>query len=386
MELHPDHYIDYVPSSMFTGAFNEIILARIASGDPPDLILHYSSPVAYAARGACIELDELMDAHPVANKDAFYAGPLSTCNWNGKQWGITVNASEACMYADVDMMEERGLSVSREDFPTTWDDLKELSAEFSAWEGNTLQLAGATPWFADWAWPSMVACNGAQFFDGATNQYNIADERVAEMLEYWLNWIDEQYQGDYGLLSEQHDSWSTYPDSAFALDLQALAIDGLWSLTHVPTEKNYEIYKMPIGPSGTQSKTSVWPNFMFIPTGADNIPEAFEVIAYYSTEGMISWFDRWSDFPTWKDFPRNVAPADLIAMVGEEKAYEWVGFGLDYLGEAVEQWNSPVEDFAVDQIYRAFDQALRKVTPPMQALEEAQELCQEKLQETLETA
>jgi len=384
--LHPDQYIKYVPSSMFTGAFNEVLLARIASGDPPDLVLHWSSPIAIAARGACMELDDLMAAHPVANKDAFYAGPLSTCNWLGKQWGLTVNASECCTYADTDMMEERGISTKREDFPTTWDGLKELSAKFVKWDGDTMKLAGATPWFANWAWPSLVECNGAKFYDGTTNKYSINDERIAEMLEYWLNWIDEQYKGDYDLLKQQSADWGTYPESAFALNLQALPTDGLWSLTHIPYEKHYEIYKMPVGPSGTESRTSVWPNFMFIPVGSKHVQEAFEVIAYYCTEGMIAWFDRWSDFPAWKDFPKEHAPAELIARVGKEKALELTAFGLDYIGAAVEQWNSPVDDFAIDQINRAFDQVLHKATEPMEALEEAHKLSQAKLDEVMESA
>jgi ABC-type glycerol-3-phosphate transport system substrate-binding protein len=325
-----------------------------------------------------------MEAHPVANRDAFYEGPLSTCNWSGKQWGLTVNASECCIWADTDMMEERGISTAREDFPTTWDGLRELSAKFSSWTDDTMDLAGATPWFADWAWPSMAESNGAKFFDGESNRYHIDDERVADMLDYWLSWIDEQYKGDYDLLSQQAEGWDMWEGSAVDLDLQALSADGLWTLTWVPAETNYEIYKMPIGPGGTESKTSVWPNFMFIPEGAPHIQEAFELIAYYCTEGMIAWFDRWSDFPSWRDFPKNRAPAELIARVGEEKAFEMVAFGLDYLESVVEQWNSPVDDFFIDQIYRAFDQTLRKEAQPMEALAEAQELCQAKLDEVME--
>ena len=35
MELHPEIHISYTPSSAYTGAFNEVILMRLASGDPP---------------------------------------------------------------------------------------------------------------------------------------------------------------------------------------------------------------------------------------------------------------------------------------------------------------------------------------------------------------
>jgi len=387
MNLHPDQYINYVPSSAFTGAFNEVLLTRIAGGDVPDLVMHWSSPVALAARGACTPMDDLMAAHTVANKDAFYEGPLKTCNWMGQQWGLTINASQSVYYGNTDMMQERGISTKREDFPTTWDGVREMSAKFTKWDGDTLVLAGTTPWYPDWSWPAQVEACGAKFFDGATNQYNIADERIADMLQYWLAWIDQEYKGDFGKLKEKHDMWEAHgPESSFGQGFQGLTVGGVWSLTALvdcPTIK-YEIYKMPIGPGGTASKASAWPNFLFIPKGAKNIAEAFEVTAYYCTEGMVAWFDRWCDLPCWKKFPSDRAPLKLIQGVGRERALELVKFSLDYVSAVVEQWNSPIDDFAIDQINRAFDQVMRRVVAkPMDALAEAQKQCAAKLEEVM---
>jgi hypothetical protein len=83
------------------------------------------------------------------------------------------------------------------------------------------------------------------------------------------------------------------------------------------------------------------------------------------------------------DMPNDVAPQDLIARVGEEKALELTKFARDYAKEIVVQWNSPVDDFANDEIFRAVDQALHKQTPTQQALATAQELVTAKLQETV---
>ena len=43
-----------------------------------------------------------------------------------------------------------------------------------------------------------------------------------------------------------------------------------------------------------------------------------------------------------------------------------------------------MDDFFIDQIYRAVDQTLRGEAQPMEALAEAQTLCQAKLDEVME--
>jgi multiple sugar transport system substrate-binding protein len=245
---------------------------------------------------------------------------------------------------------------------------------------------GVTPWFQDWAWPAMVEACGAKFYDGASNKYNIADERIAGMLEYWLTWIDQEYKGDFGKLKEQHSNWDAHgPGTSFGEGFQALCVGGIWSLTSlVDVPKiNYEVYKMPIGPGGKESKASSWPNFFFIPKGAKHVQEAFELMAYYSTDGMVAWFDRWCDLPCWKKFPEDHAPLKVVTALGRERTLELVKFAREYVSAVVEQWNSPVDDFAIDQIGRAFDQVLRKVAKPADALAEAQKQCAAKLDEVM---
>ncbi len=157
--------------------------------------------------------------------------------------------------------------------------------------------------------------------------------------------------------------------------------EGLWALTHTPPEVKYEVAKMPPGLAGSKVATSNWPNLMFIPAGAKHPKEGWMLTAYFATEGQYEWWDRWADVPVWKAFPEDRAPKDLVARVGQEKAIELTKFTRSCLPDVVVQWNSPVDDYATDELSRAIDQVLHKATPPEQALKKAQEMVTAKLQE-----
>ncbi len=379
MEKNPNIFVKYTPSSAYTGAFNEVIMMRIASGDPPDCIYHYSSPIAYAARGTCLVVDDLMDADPVANKQAFFEPALAQLQWNGKTWGLPLNGSPDAMWYNTDLLQEKGLPTERDKLPKTLDELRDWSAKFTQWDGDNLALAGATPWTQSWAWFGKFVAAGGRMWDGT--KYSIDDPKNVDLLNYWLKWIDEEYKGKIDVVSLGQGYTGAYPENKFGMKLQAIVDEGLWALTHTPPEVKYEVAKMPTGLAGSKVATSNWPNLMFIPAGAKHPKEGWMLTAYFATEGQYEWWDRWADVPVWKAFPEDRAPKDLVARVGQEKAIELTKFTRSCLPDVVVQWNSPVDDYATDELSRAIDQVLHKATPPEQALKKAQEMVTAKLQE-----
>ena len=72
-----------------------------------------------------------------------------------------------------------------------------------------------------------------------------------------------------------------------------------------------------------------------------------------------------------------------VARVGEEKAREIAKFGKRIMENIIIQWNSPVDDFATDEINRMLDQVLHKVIDAKTAAQNAQKACQGKLEEVL---
>ena len=346
----------------------------------PDIYVQYTPSSA----GTCLALDDLLAAHPVCNKGAIEKSAWAAVTWRGKTYGVPINGSMAAMFYNVGILRELGIPTERDELPKTLDEVRALSAKIVKYENGALKLCGDTPWAASWAWPSMTVANGGGLWDG--EKYTINHPKNAELISYWIDWIDEMYGGDIDKLNAQGSFSSAYPGSLFANKIQAFMGEGLWALTHYPPEIELEIGPMPIGPSGSRPATSNWPNLMFIPTGAKHVQEAFELIAYYATEGQVEWWNRWSDVPYWTEFPTDVAPQDLIARVGEEKALELTKFAREYASEIVIQWNSPIDDFATDEIFRAVDQALHKQVEPQAALDQAQQIVQAKLEETLVSA
>jgi ABC-type glycerol-3-phosphate transport system substrate-binding protein len=385
MQKNPDVFVKYSPSSAYTGGFDEVILMRIASGDPPDAILHYSSPIVYAARGTCRAVDDLMDADPVANKDAFPSSALALAQWNGKTWDLPINGSQDVMWYNTDLLAAKGLPTTREKLPATLDELQDWSSKVLDWPDDTVKTIGATPWASNWAWPGMmVAAGGTGFWDGA--KYSINDPANVALVDYWLAWLDKMYKGDIDALNKQGTWNSPYPEGAFGLGIQAICDTWFGVATHVPPNIKYEMSVMPTGLTGTKHATSTWPNLMFIPTGAKHVKEAWQLIAYFGTEGQIAWWDRWCDVPYWKQFPEDKAPQDLITRVGKDKAIELTRFARSYLSEIVVQWNSPVDSFATDTIFRAIDEVLHKKTKTQAALDSAQQQVEAKLKEVIAPA
>ena len=60
-------------------------------------------------------------------------------------------------------------------------------------------------------------------------------------------------------------------------------------------------------------------------------------------------------------------------------------FFHDQLDMATPMWDSPVQDFATDQIRRALEQIMHKTATPKHALAEAQKSCQGALEKVFKS-
>ena len=67
--------------------FNEVLLARIAAGNPPDAAVLWTSPAALAARGALLPLDALMPQGRYAPAENWPPAVLASCRFAGKTYG-----------------------------------------------------------------------------------------------------------------------------------------------------------------------------------------------------------------------------------------------------------------------------------------------------------
>lgn len=380
-QQYPNIKVNYQNPGVSEG-YEEQMLARTAAGDPPDVIIAISTPTEAAARGSLVDISDYMQNAQVAKPEAFFAGPLSSCQWQGKTYGLPSSAGAGAIFTNVGKLRDKGIPVERDQFPSTWDELKALSKEFTVSDNGAVTEAGFIPFIGNnWLYPVWSALNGGQIYDVENTKYTINTENNVEWLSYWLTWLDEQYGGNLEQLATAGNWGDAYNDGMFWAGNMAAVHSGSWVSSDAEIPFEFEAVKFPVGPSGSKSVTGFYPNWWVIPTGAKHPQEAFFFLEFVATKGWETWYKYILDTPSWKDFPPDVLTDKLVEAVGEAKAGELNSFFSDYLGDAIPMWNSPVEAFAQQTLDNSVAEVLNKKKAPQQALDEAQQLCQAKLEE-----
>jgi multiple sugar transport system substrate-binding protein len=374
--------------------FNEVLLSRIAAGNPPDATVLWTSPSAFAVRGALAPLDELMASSKYSQLSAWPEAVLASCQWEGQTYGLPATAGTYAAIYNQELFESKGIPSDRASFPKTWVELRALSKEFTSWNGDTLVSMGVLPRPADAVeFAILSACNGSQLFDTASQKYTIDSPQNIELMEFFISWLDEEYQGDYQKVLES-DNWSeitvdgkppAFQEGKLAVVRTGFWITGEFYAHSEPKFTRWDAAPFPVGPSGTEPKSGYWPNWLVIPKGSEHTAEAFAYLDYIAGKGIEVWFNNIPDLPTNANVPLLI-PQIAIEKRGEEFATEISEFFRGLLDISTPMWTSPVVDFANDQVYRAIDQIMYKQASPADGLGQAQRASQAELDRVLASA
>lgn len=382
-KMYPNIKVNYQNPGNDQG-YEETLLGRIASGDAPDVAIIITTPAEYAARGSLLPIDDYMKSAKFAKPDAIFPAPLASCQWQGKTYGLPSSAGAGSLFVNTSKFTEKNIPFSRDTFPKTWTDLKALSKELTVIENGEVKQAGYVPFVGnEWLYPAWSALNGGVLYDVGTNTYKLDSDPNVQWLDFWLGWLDDQYGGNLEQLTIAGNWGDVYPDQAFNQGRSAISHSGSWAVTDAEIPFAFDVAKFPVGPSGSKSVTAFYPNWWSIPKGAKHPDEAFLFIEFVATKGWETWYSAIMDTPSWKQFPSNVLTTKLVSNVGQEKATDFNKFFADYLNDAVPMWNSPIEQFAQQTINTSIGEVLNKKKKPKEALAEAQQICQAKLQEVL---
>jgi ABC-type glycerol-3-phosphate transport system substrate-binding protein len=317
---------------------------------------------------------------------------LASCIFGGKTYGLPVAAGTYAMWYNEEWFEEVGIPAGRENFPKTWDEMRQLSKEFTRWEGDELVSVGFIPWQDQYTLPVWSASNGGQIYDAANRKYTIDSPENIYMMEYAMAWIDEEYKGDYQKVSSYN--WGMYADDAlgqpgFQMGKTAMRLDGFWVVGDLyevePTFERWNVASIPVGPTGDQPTSGYWPNWLVIPTGSQHREEAFDWLDYMSAVGIVQWFNVIPDMPTNKQVPTDIVPERAKEKRGEAFALEVTEFFRNQLNIATPMWDSPVQNFANDQLGVALEKIYNKQASPKDALGEAQRASQAELDKVLQS-
>lgn len=393
-EANPGMKVGGVQCGAGDQQFLEVFLARVAAGNPPDVSIIWDSPVSLAARGALEPIDDLMKGSKYSAVENWPAGLLSSCQYQGKTYGLPVAAGTYGMYFNETLFEKKGISTKREDFPKTWADLRKLSKEFTVWNGDKLEQTGFAPWAPDMVQMNIFAAlNGGQFYDSAANKFTMDSAQNIEMMQFFLDWINEEYKGDLTALLNSAN-WGFYTDGngrppMWQAGKMAMQSDGFWvsgdmyGVELKPEAQKWNVAQYPVGPSGKGTKSGYWPNWMVVPKGAKKRDDGFKYADYIAGKGIEVWFSAVPDLPANKLVSTDLLPKKVVEMRGEAFAKDVMTFFRGQLDVATPMWNSPVQNFANDQITRVLEQVYTKKTTPKDALAAAQVACQTELEKVL---
>ena len=237
------------------------------------------------------------------------------------------------------------------------------------------------------------ASNGGQLYDTATQTYTIDSDQNVEIMQFFLDWLDEEYQGDYQKVVTSNNWTENVADGKppmFQAGHLLSVRTGFWITGEFYGQAdavftNWNAAAFPLGPSGTTQVSGYWPNWLVIPKGSDHVNEAFAYLDYMVVDGIKIWFDNIPDLPTNAKVPLLV-PQVAVEKRGEEFATEITEFFRSLLDISTPMWTSPVTDFANDQLTLAIDKIMYKEASPKDALGEAQQASQSELERVLNSA
>ncbi|MGH2549408.1 MAG: hypothetical protein ACRDHN_08460, partial [Thermomicrobiales bacterium] len=202
---------------------------------------------------------------------------------------------------------------------------------------------------------------------------------------------DEQYQGDINKVLNSGQSWGAYATengpAAFQAGNMAGMEAGSWLMGDLyaevdPSFTNWNVAAHPVGPSGTTAVSGSYPNWLVIPDKAAHPTEAFGYLDYLSGVGVQRWFSTVPDIPTNSAAPLT-SPQVVIDKRGQEFADDIMTFWREQTQVSTNMWDSPVQDFARDQLVKALEKIFTKTQGVKDALTEAQAASQGELDKLL---
>lgn len=108
------------------GELRSKLITAIAAGQAPDLVrMDIIWVPEYAEMGALLDLDNYIAKAGISAND-FYAGPWSTCIWEGTTYGLPLDTNTRVLVYRKDLFNAAGVMV-----PKTWDEFVEVAKKLT---------------------------------------------------------------------------------------------------------------------------------------------------------------------------------------------------------------------------------------------------------------
>ncbi len=315
---HPDIKINalYVPPH--SGVDNGKLLAAIAAGNPPDLVvcdLTYGV-AAMGYQGGLVDLAPYLKqvgwqpSHMVPAALPLMQYPYP----NGKLWGMPQDGNLTYFFINKTLFRKAGLDPNKP--PTTTAQLDAYAAKLTTFgSGGRFKTIGFIPWAYDgggagggaFTWPWVFGANFTKVVNGKV-MLTLTDPAFIRA----LNW-EATYAKKYGsdklqtAVNSMGNSFS--PSDPFLAGQLAMMVGGNYHTealrTYNPT-LDYAVWRIPAPPGGRSNATMLGTNVFMVPRGAKHPLEAVKVALGFATGGSeVATEDIWRTFSMYKQGPNS---------------------------------------------------------------------------------
>ena len=352
-EANPDADVE-VTAIPWEAAHNKIAGA-IASGKTPDVSL-----VGTTWMGEFAEAGGLMPTpEDLVDENDFFEGAWGSTEVGGTSYGVPWYVETRVLYYRKDLAEKAGWSEA----PQTWDELHQFAADLKekggAEYGLSLQPGQTGSWQSvlPFAWSA-----GAEVTDESGENYTLDSPEMAEALEYYTSYFDEDLSPDR--LLDPGELESGFADGKYGAFISGPWHTGLVEEAGV-TQDQYAVAPLP-GQDSAPGTSFVGGGDLAVFQDSDNSDAAWKYVQWLTEPGtQQDFYDTVGDLPAVKaawdsgelaeDPQLQVFGTQLENTVAPPAVPTWEEFAgsFDSLVEQVAKGALPVDDAVAEMQAKA---------------------------------
>jgi len=361
-ERNPGVEVEVVP-----GKNLEKLTLAVAGGVAPDAAIVDERIPSYVISGVIQDITDLVERDNISAED-FVAPSWREVLWQNRIYAIPYHADpNFALFRNNQILAEAGCDT--ETAPRTLPELDAINRKITQVDvDGKVKQVGIVPWSVygwsnsmyTWGWAF-----GGKFYDYEKQSVTADHPLNVKALEWMKSYVDRY-------------TWAGMDGLSFMNRNVAFQPYGPWELPHVQAAQfDYAISMMPYHPDGgEQNPTWVGGHKIVIPQGAKNRQEGWNFIKFLGADPEGTAIEA----GPYKAFPAYIR-SDVYDFYREE---EYMSIFADILMTASHQRPViPVAETYWQELEKAVVSVLQEGKPPLQALQQVDEVVQSKLDETM---
>jgi multiple sugar transport system substrate-binding protein len=301
-KTYPNIRVDVQSVPESAGMTNGKLLAAIAGGNPPDVLVadNFVAAYGFAGQGAFEPWDPYLEAIGLSFND-FLPGFRDLMQYDGKTYLLPQDSNVIMLYINTDMIKAAGLDINK--YPTNLVELAEWSEKLTVRDASgRITRYGFIPWLdypgeSPTTWPFMF---GADIYNTATGKLELTDPRIVASFQWMREWAQKYDPVAIRGFTQSAGGFFS-PDHLFFQDKLAMTVTGNWVTNAIriyAPQVNYTVVPIPVPPGGRERSTPLGSNVFAIPRGSKR-PDLAALFFKFTQKAEINAdnFDNWRSIP-----------------------------------------------------------------------------------------